>query len=59
MIEVDIKTQEGTKVYVSEWDEGGAWIRLGVRNGSLYATLTREEANELSGCLQAILAKSM
>lgn len=59
MIEVDIKTQEGANVHASEWDDGGVWIRLGVRSGSMYAALTREEADKLSECLQAILAKGM
>ena len=60
MIEVDIKAElEGTKVYVSEWDGGGAWIRLGSRSGSMYASVTRSQAQELMECLQAILAKEV
>ena len=59
MNEVEIKTETGVNVFVSDWDDGGAWIRLGFAQGSVYAALTREEADELSGCLQAILAKGM
>jgi 4-hydroxy-3-methylbut-2-en-1-yl diphosphate synthase IspG/GcpE len=59
MIEVNFKTQENINVHVSEWDDGGVWIRLGVRTGSLYAALTREEAKQLLEGLQAILAKEV
>jgi 4-hydroxy-3-methylbut-2-en-1-yl diphosphate synthase IspG/GcpE len=59
MIEVEIKTETGVNVFVSQWDEGGAWIRLGINGGSLYTALTREEAEKLSGCLQAILAQEV
>lgn len=59
MIEVNFKTQENINVHVSEFDDGGSWIRLGVRNGSLYAALTREETEQLIEGLQAILAKEV
>ena len=60
MIEVEINAElEGTKVYISEWDGGGAWIRLGSRSGSMYASVTRSQAQELMECLQAILAKEV
>jgi hypothetical protein len=59
MNEIEIKTQTGVNVYVSEWDGGGAWIRLGVHSGSLYTSLTREQAEKLVETLQAILAKEV
>ena len=60
MIEVDINAElDGTKIYISEWDDGGAWIRLGSRSGSMYASVTRSQAQELMECLQAILAKEV
>ena len=59
MNEVEIKTQTGVNVYLSEWDDGGAWIRLGVHSGSLYTSLTREQAEQLVEKLQAILAKEV
>jgi hypothetical protein len=59
MNEIEIKTQTGVNVYVSEWDGGGAWIRLGVYSGSLYTSLTREQAEKLVETLQAILAKEV
>lgn len=54
MIEVTIQMQDNVSVHVSEWDEGGAWIRLSSRNGSMYTPITREQLKELSQCLQAI-----
>jgi 4-hydroxy-3-methylbut-2-en-1-yl diphosphate synthase IspG/GcpE len=58
MDEVEIKTETGVNVFVSEWDEGGAWIRLGVHNGSLYTSMTREQAEKLMETLKAILEKT-
>ena len=60
MIEVDINSElDGTKIYISEWDGGGAWIRLGSRSGSMYASVSRSQAQEMMECLQAILAKEV
>jgi len=59
MTEIEIKTQTGVNVYVSEWDDGGAWIRLGVHSGSMYASLTREQAEQMLKGLQDILAKEV
>ena len=60
MIELDIKAElDGTKIHISEWDDGGAWIRLGSRSGSMYVSVTRNQAQELMETLQAILAKEV
>jgi hypothetical protein len=58
-IETTIYTEDGARVHVSEWDEGGAWISMSVRGGSCYSSLTREQAEELLKGLQAILAKEV
>jgi hypothetical protein len=58
MIEVEIKTETGVNVYMSEWDDGGAWIRLGVYSGSMYTSLTREQAEQMLKGLQVILEKT-
>jgi len=58
-IESSIYTEDGVRVYVSEWDDGGAWLRLSARGGSMYTSLTREQAEELLKGLQAILAKEV
>ena len=59
MKEVEIKTKQGVKVHISEWDDGGAWLRMGLHNGSVYAALTREEAEQMLKGLQTILAKEV
>lgn len=59
MKEIEIKTQQDINVYVSEWDDGGAWLRLGFRTGSVYTSLTRKEAKQLLKGLQEILAKEV
>jgi hypothetical protein len=56
-LETSIKTADGVKISVSEWDEGGAWINIMQRHGSMYTGLTRAEAEQLVAGLQAILAK--
>jgi hypothetical protein len=56
-LETNIKTADGVSVSVSEWDEGGAWINIMQRHGSMYTGLTRAEAEQLVSGLQAILAK--
>ena len=56
-LETSIKTQYGVSVSVSEWDDGGAWINIMQRHGSMYTGMTRAEAEQLVAGLQAILAK--
>jgi hypothetical protein len=56
-LEKSIKTADGVKISVSDWDDGGAWINIIVRHGSMYTGLTRAEAEQLVSGLQAILAK--
>jgi hypothetical protein len=58
-VETNIYTQDDVRVHVSEWDDGGAWIRLSARHGSMSTPLTREEAQELLHGLQNILAKEV
>jgi hypothetical protein len=58
-IEISVNTEHGVRVSVSEWDDGGAWMYLQGRNGSMSTVLTREEAQQLLAGLQAILAKEV
>lgn len=58
-IETIIQTEDGIRVSVSEWDEGGAWLHLSQRSGTSHAVLTRAEAEQLLAGLQAILAKEV
>lgn len=58
-IETIIQTEDGTRVSVSEWDEGGAWLHFSQRGVTSYAVLTRAEAEQLLAGLQAILAKEL
>lgn len=54
-VETIIKTADGVRVSVDEWDDGGAWLSLNCRNGSTHTTLTRDEAMQLLAGLEAIL----
>lgn len=58
-IETSVNTEHGVRVSVSEWDDGGAWMYLQGRNGSMSTVLTRDEAQQLLAGLQAILAKEV
>lgn len=59
MEEIEINTQSNVNVFISEWDEGGIWIRLGLHNGSIYTSMTRDQANQMLEYLQTILAKEV
>ena len=58
-IQTVIKTEDGVRVSIDSWDEGGAWIGLQMRGGSAYAVLTRSEAEQMLAGLQAILAQEV
>jgi hypothetical protein len=58
-IETIIKTEDGSRVSVSAWDDGGAWLHLQLRGSTAYAALTRSEAEQLLAGLQAILNKEV
>jgi hypothetical protein len=48
-------TEDGVRVSVSEWDDGGAWISLQMRGASTYVSLTKDEAESMiAGLLSAI-----
>jgi hypothetical protein len=54
-IQTTIHTEDGVRVSVDQWDDGGAWLSLQVRGGSAYAAMTRKEAEQLLAGLQAVL----
>ena len=54
-METIIRTEDDVRVSIDAWDNGGAWLHLGMRNGSSSAIFTRAEAEKLLAGLQAIL----
>jgi len=54
-IETSIKTEDGVKVSLHSWDDGGAWLHLALKGSTAYAALTRDEAQQLLEGLEAIL----
>jgi len=58
-IETTIHTDDGVRVSVDEWDDGGVWLHLQGRGASMHCTLTRTEAEQMLAGLQAILAKEV
>ena len=57
-IETIIHTEDGVRVSVSNYDEN-VWLHLGLRHGTSYAVLNREEAERLLVGLQAVLAQEV
>ena len=51
-----IKTQDGVRISMDSWDDGGAWLGMQLRGASAHAVLTRGEAQALLEALQAILS---
>jgi hypothetical protein len=58
-IEIMFKTEDGVRISVDEWDNGGAWISLQMRGASCNTALTRAEAQQMMEALQLILAKEV
>ena len=58
-IETTIYTEEGVRISVDEWDEGGVWLSLRNSGASLYTTMTRSDAEQLLAGLQKILNKEV
>jgi hypothetical protein len=58
-IETTIYTEEGVRISVDEWDEGGVWLSLRNNGASLYTTMTRADAEQLLAGLQKILSKEV
>ena len=54
-MDTTIKTEDGVKVSVDSWDDGGAWLHLSMRHGTASAVLTRAEAQQLVAGLLAVL----
>ena len=57
--ETIIKTVDGVRVSLSDWDDGGAWLSLQHSRGSNFFVFTKAEAEQLMAGLQAILAKEV
>ena len=58
-IEKTIYTEEGVRISVDEWDDGGVWLSLRNNGASLYTTMTRTDAEQLLAGLQKILSKEV
>ena len=53
--ETIIKTADGVRVSLSDWNEGGAWLSLQHSHGSNFVVFTKAEAEKLLAGLQAVL----
>ena len=52
--ETTIKTEIGSRVHVSDFDDGGCWVRISTGNASISTMLTAAELDQLIKGLQAI-----
>jgi hypothetical protein len=58
-IETTIYTEEGVRISVDEWDDGGVWLSIRNNGASIYATMTRADAEQILAGLQKILNKEV
>ena len=58
-METIIKTEDGVRVSIDSWDNGGAWLHLSMSHGTGSAIFTRAEAQKLLAGLQAVLAEEV
>ena len=58
-LEVNVVTQSGGRLSMSEWDDGSVWVHLSFRSGTAHTIIDREEAKRLLAGLQAILEKEV
>jgi hypothetical protein len=56
-IETIIYTEDNVRISVSNWDNDGAWLSIQRTGASMYASLTRKEAEELCQALQTVLGE--
>lgn len=50
-----LNTERGCRVTVSDWDDGGTWLRIGHSHGGTYTSFTPEETRELINALELAL----
>ena len=53
-----IYTEDDVRISVSKWDDGGAWLSIQRQGASMYAGLTRAEAQSILEALQTVLEAS-
>ena len=53
--ETTIYTKDEIRISVSNWDDGGAWLSIQRLGASMYAGLTRAEAQAIFEALQTVL----
>ena len=58
-IDITIRTQDDSRIFLTEWDDGGSWLKIGLDKGGAYTSLTRDETQQLFDGLKAILAKEV
>jgi len=58
-IETTIYTEEGIRIGIDEWDDGGVWLSLRANSASMYTTINRSDAEKLLVGLQKILSKEV
>ena len=58
-LEVSVKTQNGGRLSLSEWDEGAVWFHLSFSGGTAHTVIDRDQAQRLLEGLQAILAREV
>lgn len=56
MESIRISINRHNALLVDVHEDNGAWLHMYVENGSMYVTLTNEQAQELIAALQEVIA---
>ena len=54
-IETIIRTENGTRLSIDQWDDGAVWLHVSGRQFTTHFVLSREEAEQAVAGLQRIL----
>ena len=54
-LDTAISTKRDCRVTVSDWGDGGTWLRIGHPHGDTYTSFTPEETRELISALELAL----
>ena len=54
-LETVVRSEEGIRVSVDTWDEGGAYLHFIAKHGSMGVVLNRQEAQQILSGLKKVL----
>lgn len=58
-IEFVIRADDGTRICVSNWDDGGVFLSMQVKGASMCVAMSREKAQDVLVGLREILSQTL